>query len=192
MINILEKDLEDYIFEHHNEIPGLEGQIIERQVNLVGYGILDLLIIESHRNINEDSYYPVIKIIELKQGIIDLSAAAQIMRYFKGIKRNLEKIDYYGKKGVPIIQLFLIGNEIDINASYLLEFLESCGVRFITYKISLEKGITLKEEENDWHNKNEIINKNLGDYINNSFCVKENEIFEEEKNKSLDNNEINI
>ena len=162
MPQILEKELEDYIFANHDKIQGLEGEFITRQLSLPGYGIIDLLIIS---NLNG---YLQFKIVELKQGKIDLNAIGQICRYNTALRRNLEKIDFPSKSQVcESIELFLIGNEIDTNGDccFLCDVLKEYNIKFITYNLDLEKGITFNQQVETWFNKDEKINYTIDKFI---------------------------
>ena len=170
MPQILEKELEDYIFKNHNEIKGLEGSFITRQLPLKGYGIIDLLVIEIEEFFGSKNI--IFKILELKQEKIDFDAIGQICRYNTALKRNLEKIDYPLKEEGLNIQLFLIGNGINENndVCYLTDLLKKNSITVINYDLDLKNGIKFENNNNDnWFNKKEKTNYTLKKFIKKTF-----------------------
>jgi len=170
MPSISEKELEDHIFEHHNEIEGLEGDFITRQLSMKGYGILDLLIISKEEFFDTSLIF---KIVELKQGKINLNAIGQISRYRTAIERSLKKIDYPLKEVYPSkIILYLVGSGIEesTDTCYVTDLLRDVDVHVITYSLDLKNGITFENNDHDeWFSKSEKENKTLKKFIKNAL-----------------------
>ncbi len=106
-MNFLEKNLEDIIFETDNELlehRGLDiSGIKRRQVRIGNYGICDLVTVE--RIPRFDTLQ--ITVYELKKDVINISTFLQGIKYCKGIKR------YFNNRGSVIINLALVGYEVD-------------------------------------------------------------------------------
>ena len=96
MAEISEKELEDYLFSLKiNRNPLLVDGKCFRQVNLGGYGIIDLLYIDIKSECAPPEYpqypYVTITVVELKKGSIDFSSLGQICRYKRGLERFLSQ-----------------------------------------------------------------------------------------------------
>jgi len=154
-----EKELEDFLYEtfrfdyNNSELSDYldEGGLF-RQVNINGYGIIDLIHISL--DLPEEAFgYPEIKItiIELKKDQVDIKALEQISRYRTAIVRYISKIlDVSKKKLVFKVDGLLIGKGINEQGDfvYLLNNIE--WLRLLLYSIDLDSGLTLTEEEFGW------------------------------------------
>lgn len=163
MAKISEKELEDYIFKNYKNIEYLNGDFIIRQLNIKGYGIIDILIIEIIEN------YPIFKILELKQDKIDHKAIEQICKYINGFKRNLEMNEYIGKNNVSFenLEYYLIGQRLSNNCGFLTDNIEN--LKVITYKVDLEDGISFNNNNNGWYRSSEKINYSITKYTKKAF-----------------------
>lgn len=98
---ITEKMIEDLIYnakESQQVKMGLpEMHYLERQVNLYGYGIADLVNFNYDIRENEEGeeveYVNRIDVIELKKGKIDAAAIGQVIKYAKGLSVIYPKVD---------------------------------------------------------------------------------------------------
>lgn len=160
-----EKELEDFLYKTSrkdfyasalSEFAN-EGKIF-RQVNIPGYGIIDLITVGFDLPQNDKPTYPEVKItiIEIKKGAIDHKALEQLARYRTAITRYLNRLQdnaqkeiFYDIKGV------LIGKTIDKQGSfvYLVNNIE--WLSLVTYSIDLENGLSLKEINKEWHSTTE-------------------------------------
>jgi len=168
MVQILESELEDYIFENYKKLDWLGVDFLYRQVNLIGYGIIDLLGIKKWK---DDI---VFTIIELKKDNIGYSALGQLNRYIIGLKRNLKELDIVKKIEEENDNIFspvsikglLIGNSLDSgDICYTLECLNE-NISRVEYKINLENGIEFEQlSDYGWYNEGEKINLDLNKMI---------------------------
>ncbi|OYY99544.1 MAG: hypothetical protein B7Y37_13720 [Sphingobacteriia bacterium 28-36-52] len=148
-MNVLEKELEDILFEHIDSFEVLYERGFEhycqrkyRQVNLGDYGVADIIGIndfesEVHREI-------VVNIYELKKEEISVTTFLQAIRYAKALKILLENSIKDAEFHYNII---LIGKRISISSDfvYLPDFYEN--LHIYTYKIDFNKGIYFNKEE---------------------------------------------
>ena len=120
MNNLLEKDVEDYIFsltdnELHDKGLLFSGKL-KRQVTIKGYGVADLIAIKKHYDEFNGKPYPYLTftVFELKRGKIDANTYFQALRYCYGIKEYLESRNFY----VFDFEIVLVGKNI-ANCQYL-------------------------------------------------------------------------
>lgn len=163
MATISEEELEDYLFtraENHNPMD-IEGKCF-RQVNLTGYGIMDLVYVSFEPNIYSKNPEVQINIVELKKGVIDLAALGQLCRYKIGLERCLSQIteqinaESEGKFELTYtVEGTLIGsNYASGDIPYVIDTIDwlSC----YHYALDLEKGITLEHSEGWYHTKENL------------------------------------
>lgn len=157
-----EKELEDYLYNEAKINDGkwsdyfTDGKIF-RQVNITGYGIIDLLYVDFEIP-EQDFDYPEVRItiIELKKGQIGYKALEQIARYRTAVERYLNALNEKNpKKFTYTVNGFLVGNEIDIHSDfvYLLNNIE--WLTALTYFISFDEGLILSEPQRGWYDKRE-------------------------------------
>ena len=186
MPKISEKELESYIFDNYNNIEGLEGNHIIRQLKLQGYGRLDLLVIDYSNEL------PIFKIIELKENKIDYNALGQISRYMTALKRNLREMNF-PKKEIDIfpctIKGILIGKELELNGDICYVTDQIPEIEIIIYNLNLENGVTFDNDNSNWFDKKEKINYNLEKQIRKAFIKhnnKENGGLQTDKSKNME------
>lgn len=158
MAVISEEELEDYLFEVANtgrnpiDAPG----VCLRQVNLKGYGIIDLLYVNvSHEEGPDGSGFHVdITIVELKKNHVDLSALGQICRYRQGMERYLGHFMRKEKEWITSnIYGILVGIDYaDGDICYAVDSIR--WLQTYTYSLSLEDGAEFKESVG-WFNESE-------------------------------------
>lgn len=151
-MQILEQELEQYLFENYKEIFKIslgkdadDGEIfnkpveIQRQVELGNYGRIDLLVI----------YDDHLLIVELKQNNIDYGALGQICRYITAI----EKISNY-----TIVNGLLIGRDLsEGDVCFALNSISE--IDFWQYNLDLKTGISFKKNKRArWHLAEENLN----------------------------------
>lgn len=175
-MEISEKELENYLFDNYKTIEFLNGDYIIRQMNLVGYGILDLLVIETIGSIIK------IKIVELKKNEINFETVGQASRYYTGIKRSLESLPFFINSDYSFIyELILVGNSVSNTGSFefFLNLIDDRAldiqIKIITYEVSLKYGVLLEVEGGEWYRVNEKTNYKLEKYIKKALTNKEYE-----------------
>ena len=156
-MNILEKTLEDIVFETDNETLYQRGLLIEgkkkRQVRIGNYGIADIV------SVHREHYGPcitvlVITITELKQLKVGMTAFLQAIRYAKGIDRYLSevrKVKYSYKFRINLIGTDIdLGNEAFVYLSDLISNFDSTqpGIGLVCYvmKINID-GVQFVEKD---------------------------------------------
>lgn len=150
-----EKELENYLFslvvEDDEEHPlDVRGKVFQ-QVELKGYGVMDLVYL----SYCGESRIATIKItvVELKKGKIDLVAIAQISRYKQAINRFIESNQIETNKIIPIhveVEGVLIGSGIASgDACFLADSID--WLRVYSYDLTLKNGLTFKCEYG-WYN----------------------------------------
>ena len=152
-----ERELEDYIVtETEKGVNPITDETVSyclRQVNLGGYGIIDIVFINIYDDPdNEPELY--FRIIELKKGIIDNAAVAQISQYKQGIEHYLGLKDFQIKTRVEGI-LIGAGHNNNDNTCFLIDSIDwlSC----YHYELTLEYGIQFKQSCG-WVKKGEEFN----------------------------------
>ena len=155
-MKFLEKDLEEIIFEANNdelEKKGLpiNGKIF-RQLRIGNYGISDLITFERYHEEYIDYHFDnekgivyeaklksvlYITVYELKKEVISVSAFIQAVKYVKGIKRYLEKRNFYHEVKYNIV---LIGKNINPNSDFIFlpDVISRDAVTFFTYKYGID------------------------------------------------------
>jgi hypothetical protein len=155
-----EQELEDYLYETFVEDPCesilsdfVGGGKIFRQVNITGYGIIDLIIVNFDIPNHENAYPDVeITIIELKKDQINYKALEQLAKYRTAIKRYLNTIiEDVSKELSYNINGILIGKKIDDqnNFVYLVDNINWLTV--LTYSIGFKEGLILNDGNDGWY-----------------------------------------
>lgn len=156
-----EWELEEYIIstmENGDSNPAVWENfpdLIFSQVNLGGYGIVDIITVDFNptlvlpNNVTEIHF----TIMELKKEIIDLSTIAQICRYKQGL------FNYFKHENRIIIKIsgVLVGNKINAEdgSCYVID---SMGwLHYVEYDISLNRGISFVRREN-WYKEDNNYN----------------------------------
>ncbi len=144
-MNILEKDIEEIVFQSNNEALQKRGLLIRgkkfQQVNLGDYGIADIVSVNITKN---ESWEIDVQVIELKKDLIDVNTLTQAARYRKGIRKFINK---YLKIKKPInFELILIGKKVQLNGDFIYALEALSNVRAYTYSLSLEDGICFNRE----------------------------------------------
>lgn len=155
-MNLLEKELEDVIFEASKTVNGREklynrglGFIevpLIRQFKLDGYGIADLVGFK----FNLKKMHPTIEvdIIELKKDEINGATFLQAIGYATGISRALISNGF--ENHLFSFNIHLVGKKIDLSSNfcYLPEWLysDSLCVKIYEYKADLEHGFVFMEK----------------------------------------------
>lgn len=149
-MDFLERDLEDILFKSDKSViqnRGLSCFIYDhifRQVNITGYGIIDLLTIScSHRVI-------VINIYELKNKQLNASAFWQTVRYIKAVKDVISS--YHLHNHHIDINGFMIGREIDTSGDFCFLPTINSSISMFTYNYELD-GIRFKSINDVYTNK---------------------------------------
>jgi len=163
-VNLLEKDLEDFIFKCPNILSGHEEGLfkvkkwIGRQYR-VPSGIIDLLAI------NE---YGHVLIIELKNVPFDASHLTQLSRYAS----DIDEAYSYEDTPTPIIIKLLVG--IKEPPLKLLTEANSLGIHIKTFEFNTEIRVSNRWVLNDeYYNKRDTCLKNLFFRINNELKLAE-------------------
>lgn len=155
-----EKELEDYLFSLA-QAPSEEGSPIDasgkcfRQVNITGYGIIDLLYVDFEPSCSPKAYrlpFVHIKIVELKKEQIDLNAVGQICRYKVALERFMKNLRESLDFGYEITGV-LVGS--GYGSGDVCFVVDSCEwLSTYTYEIKLSEGLVFDISEG-WHNTNE-------------------------------------
>lgn len=184
MAIITEKELEDYLFEWTPNDPyeeeeghplGFNYENILRQVNIQGYGIVDLLSIDITC---QGELMPCIdiNIIELKKGIIDYNALGQICRYKAALDRffaDLRRLK--GHKYLKNLNVTgtLVGSDLNQQGDLCYAVESIPWLSLYTYELDLREGITF-ELSSGWHNPSEdfsSLHKKIKDDFINQFIT---------------------
>lgn len=148
-MNVLEKELEDILFEYIDNFDVLIDKNFEhycekkyRQVDLGDYGIADIIGIIEFENPKYRSFQ--INIYELKKEEISVNTFLQAIRYAKALKLVFEKSI---EDAVFEYNIILVGKTVNIKSDfiYLPDFYEN--LHIYTYKIDFNKGIYFNKEE---------------------------------------------
>lgn len=163
-----EAELEEFIHNKWNEegiccIDDSSPEFLERQLNLVGYGICDLVAFSFYQH--EDIKSVDVVIYELKKEKITADAFSQVSRYATGITQALRQKDNSIKISITCA---LVGTEID-ESCYILNQSE-----FMYYQpfFNPESGVDFKELSSGWHRKNDIPAR-ISDFVDNCFIQSE-------------------
>lgn len=146
-MHFLEKDLEDIIYNSSLTEDGrallkergldIQGKLF-RQVNLGGYGRIDLLEYKFTDYPFDRGLTPEIVIYELKRNRIDEVALMQALKYEKGIKRYLWEFVPSSKKKKDVnIFIVLIGEKFSVgnNFPFLYNKLHNVNAYTFSYDI---------------------------------------------------------
>lgn len=163
-MNILEKEIEDIIFEAENKKLRERGLFVygkkKRQLKIGNYGIADIVFYSINFDYETDvspdlennliytqiiQPYLLVNIVELKQDKINASTFFQALRYVKGISSYLEK----NKEELLVkYKITLIGKTCDTASDfiYIPDLLTggNLEVSFYTYSFKFD-GIYFKE-----------------------------------------------
>lgn len=150
-MNILEKELEDLIFENTKDTSKLVSRgldfigkysIFSRQLDLGSYGIADIVAFgyDPITNSFKKNKHLNICIIELKKDKIDRDTLFQALRYAKGVEAYVSNNYNMACK----FELSLIGTSIDLTSDfvYCLDYFENLNV--YTTSLNLVDGINFK------------------------------------------------
>ena len=160
-MEILEKELEDYLYDlevgvddtHPIDVMGK----CYRQVNIEGYGKIDLLYV--HIDPIPHVYPSIyIDIVELKRGTIDLTAIGQICRYKRALDRYIGKITskQHKLRGRIEVRGVLVGSKYASgDVCFVGDSVEWLSV--YNYEVSLSDGISFCESSG-WFNQDENFN----------------------------------
>lgn len=138
-INLSERDIEDYLFDHPGEVFGDGARWIKRQFAVPG-GIIDLIgQTESGR----------IVVVEVKNVAIDSSALAQVCRYAYDINEILSTIEYRFRTheleiadvSHPPVFKMVIGRSVDTKTKREAEALD---VYLLTFETELHLNISYR------------------------------------------------
>lgn len=144
-MNILEKEIEEIVFQSDNRILAKKGLFLNRhklsQVNFGTYGIADIIC---WTVINEFGTRKLFfQVVELKKEVIDVNTLMQASRYVKAIN---EIFDKFNLENTTInIEIILIGKTIQTNGDFvfLTDFVKN--LKVYTYEIDLIDGINFKQ-----------------------------------------------
>jgi hypothetical protein len=160
-MNILEKDLEDLIFEGLQDPDGCEllqnlgfyqadmFKKYKRQYNLSGYGIVDIL--GACFSIRDGNIHISVDIIELKKDRIDFKTFEQALRYYRAIDllidNTISKIDIDDTKRniYRNVNIIMIGTSIDLNSSFVYLPNLIWNVHLYTVNLDLGRGLRFKK-----------------------------------------------
>jgi hypothetical protein len=160
MAEISEKELEDYLFALKTGKNPLEiyGKCF-RQVNLDGYGIIDLLYVEIEPSYspNKHEQYPdvTITIVELKKGLIDFTALGQLCRYKRGVERFLsirEKQRWSTYENIKVKGILIGKDYASGDICFAIDQIK--WVKCWHFDFNLKNGISF-EESSGWINTDE-------------------------------------
>jgi len=165
MPTITEKELEDYLFDWSPNSPyeeeeghplGIDHGNIFRQVNIKGYGVIDLLSVKIEC---EGELIPsiIIDIIELKKGVIDYNALGQISRYKVALEKFISELrEEKGFKYFKNLEIrgILVGDNINLNGDLCYAIQSIPWLSLYTYDIGLREGISF-ELSYGWSNNDE-------------------------------------
>ena len=160
-MNILEKEIEDVVFQCSNEVLRSRGLLIYgnkiRQLNLGSYGIADLVTIRFNKKYNTCIS---IQVIELKKDTIDVNSLMQCARYAIGIKRYLTTVKKINDYKISF-ECMLIGKQIQLNGDFV--FLSDLfKVKCYEYRIDIVDGIKFVRQHG-FHVSNEYFPPQLND-----------------------------
>ncbi|GAG02964.1 unnamed protein product, partial [marine sediment metagenome] len=154
-IQISEKKLEDFVFDHlngSNYVDGfaiikqidLEYSFVHRQFHLGAYGIADLITLDV--SVTDGVY---VEVFELKQGCIDKNTLIQVLRYKKGLEVFLDDLNISHEP----IHCNLIGSYMSSEAGF--DVAVSCieHISVFTYELDPNCGIYLKEPALEYNDK---------------------------------------
>lgn len=162
-MDILENELEDIIYQMFqdkshllSEIQCSSGKVL-RQVNLKGYGRMDLVNIShscSIGNGNKKIRYWNIDVIELKRGKISFTELGQLCRYMKGVRRYIKSLEVSDKNHF-IVNGILIGKGIETNGDfvYLLDYMED--INCYTVSLDYKTGLSFNSCKDQYYSANE-------------------------------------
>jgi hypothetical protein len=160
-MNILEKDLEDIIWEAYEENPDIlkhRGLYLYgtafRQLNLGSYGIADIVtayvVKNKGRYPNGNTYTErviTINVIELKKDLINVDTFLQAAGYCKGIQRFIE--EFYPDFNFDIkFEITLIGKKVDLESNFCY-LPDVYNVSILTYHADIVNGFKF-QKHNDY------------------------------------------
>lgn len=165
-MNVLEKDLEDMLFEYLDDFDVLIPKGFEhgcqrkyRQVNLGSYGIADIIGVSEFNQPNNKLIE--INIYELKKEEISVGTFLQALKYAKALSILFEKSN---PKDSIEYNIILVGKVLKTNSDfiYLTDFYEN--LHLYTYNFDFHDGITFEQ-----HMDYKITNGNIP--IDSSFFL---------------------
>jgi len=163
MITLLEKDLEDIIFnkieKKQFDLLSEKGLVLNDSLNYkrqfrTGSGILDILGIKSNYDIEKNKLSVYLEVIELKKDMLSLQTKAQAIKYLFNLKESieLEFLDNYSVGGATIEffnKIILIG--FSINSELYKECILDDNLKCYFYEISESvENLTWDLKFSDW------------------------------------------
>lgn len=171
-MNIIEKDLEDILFECMSSEEGQKALaerglttkgLVFRQVDLGAYGRIDLLTVEFVKN--SEGYLLTFTIYELKKDEVNVNTLVQGSRYVSGLRRIVYKEIQDDKRFIDVnINLRMIGNSVRMDDFVLLYNNIKNSVEIYTYNFSV-KGFVFELVPRGWYKENEGFNNPLVEKI---------------------------
>ena len=168
-----EKELEDFLHLSLDEHLEINSGDVYRQVNIPGYGVVDLLSVNIGGDWDERCRPLIaVTIIELKKGDIDFNALGQICRYKVAIERFFEKSKHY--YNVEVRGILVGSGYTSGDICYAVDSIDwlSCS----HFSMDLASGITF-EDSSGWYSTDENFKKLieisqdiLPEYINAYKC----------------------
>lgn len=160
-MNILEKEIEDLIYEgicfqpalmRQKGLPVYHNTTYLRQFNLGSYGVADIIGFNISRK--EAGYRSILfNVIEIKKDEINLDTLSQAVRYCRALRRL---VGCRLRNTNADFGITLIGKKVDTNGDFV--FYEDIFdvVRLFTYEIDFNKGIIFKEQTGFFHGKERL------------------------------------
>lgn len=148
-----EKELEDFIYskfeQSYNPINDEEVEWFGRQVDLGGYGIIDLMTIGFDP---QGNLY--INVFELKKETVTTKALGQVARYIQGLKRYIQGLKHYFQENAKHINIaiegYVIAPSIDHSDDtvFLINMLDDIYV--YTVDFDLDDGVAFNSMSSGW------------------------------------------
>lgn len=168
-MNILEKDLEDLIWDKIEQGDFLalreKGLIVRenakfwRQYNFSSYGIADIISLMIVKT--PDNWVFYVDIFELKKELVNSDTLKQAARYAKGVERMVDNWNYRHAKNRKIIlntNMHLIGKKVNGGGFLYLTDVFS-NLYLYQYGFDFDEGITFNRMS-DYHLSEELIFNN--------------------------------
>jgi hypothetical protein len=183
-MNVLEKEIEDMIWEGYRENPELirakglpiQGAAI-RQLYLGSYGIADMVTFRILKTVGRNNIKLrrlVVNVYELKKDEININTFLQALSYCKGIERYVN--DNYDFDDVQFT-INLVGKYINTEGTFC--FIQDIinNVNIYTYDIDWQHGIVFKNENGygivDGNVNAKVTDLFLKDIVRNTLIIPE-------------------
>lgn len=166
-MNILEKEIEELLFEALTEDPeivskrGLKHNYeFEhlRQQDLGNYGRPDVIGYSIHPR-DKGERIITVSVFELKKEQININTLLQASRYCTGIQEYISKHNLVNTRVVT--NIFLIGKSIDDSTDFVFLLNQMSNVRAYTFKLDIYEGLKFNRENGYFINKNGFKNTNI-------------------------------